>query len=310
LSLDIIQSPEFQALLASLTPPIPPPLLAKIAVGRAKATNQSFNTWEALLSEIVVGDAFGVDRMDYLLRDSLHTGVQYGRFDHHRLLSCLRILPPAPTGEKESGAEPALGVDEGGLHAAESLLFARYFMFTQVYYHPVRLMYDAHLQDFLQASLPEHRFSTDLQQHLAMTDVEVLNAMRAASEDPHAPGHDAANRILTRRHFHLVYDRTPNDLEFALEPGKTIAAALADTFGEERVKSKRASAGSGGVEFPVRVHDGSIVSSTSLSEALRSLPKIVIDQVFVDPPLAKEVRVWLAQNKTAVLRAASVQGVE
>jgi len=182
--LDLIQSAEFQALLADLTPPIPPLLLAKIAVGPAKASTSSFNTWEALLSEIVVGDAFGVDRMDYLLRDSLHAGVQYGRFDHHRLLSCLRILPPPPIRNQESGVEPTLGVDEGGIHAAESLLLARYFMFTQVYFHPVRLMYDAHLQDFLQATLPGGRFSVDLQQHLSMTDLEVLTAMRSASEDP------------------------------------------------------------------------------------------------------------------------------
>jgi uncharacterized protein len=33
----------------------------------------SFTPWEAILAEVIVGDAFGADRMDYLLRDSLHT---------------------------------------------------------------------------------------------------------------------------------------------------------------------------------------------------------------------------------------------
>jgi len=57
-----------------------------------------FNAVDALLSEIIVGDAFGADRMDYLLRDSLHTGVAYGRFDHFRLIDTLCVLP-APAEE-------------------------------------------------------------------------------------------------------------------------------------------------------------------------------------------------------------------
>jgi len=107
-----------------------------------------------------------------------------------------------------------------------------------------------------------------------------------------------------------VYDRTPGDLKVAVEPGKTIATVLARQFSPEQVKSKYISAGSGAVEFPVKVHDGSIVSSTSLSEALRALPRIVVDQVFVDPPIANEVRGWLANNKIAVLQDASAEGAE
>ena len=124
-----------------------------------------FSTWEAILSEIIVGDAFGVDRMDYLLRDSYHAGVMYGRFDHYRLIDTLRILLPPPSkkpvkvsgtgveGEDESNRsdeskEPMLGVEEGGLHSAESLLLARYFIFSQVYCHPVRLIYDIPFKRF------------------------------------------------------------------------------------------------------------------------------------------------------------------
>src|SRR5947207_6827521 len=96
-----------------------------------------FETWEAILSAILIGDAFGVDRIDYLLRDSHHTGVAYGRFDHYRLVDELRILPSF-TGS----TEPALGINEGGIYSAESMALARYFMFSQVYYHPIRLIYD------------------------------------------------------------------------------------------------------------------------------------------------------------------------
>lgn len=311
LSIDIIQSPHFAELLGNLIPPIQPQVLAKLAVGPAKAQGQPFSTWEAILAEVVVGDAFGVDRMDYLLRDSLHAGVQYGKFDHHRLLSTLRILPGAPAGDPEGPAEPALGVEEGGLHAAESLLLARYFMWTQVYLHRVRLMYDAHLQDFLERWLPHGHFSTALDDHLSMTDLEVLAAMRTASKDEQAAGFDAAKRILGRAHFRLAYDRTPNDLELNLEPGSAIASALAQKYDAANVKHKKITAGSGGVEFPVKVDDGSIVSSTSLSAALRTLPRIVIDQVFIDPSLAQVARAWVQENKESVLESsAPVQGDE
>jgi HD superfamily phosphohydrolase len=50
--------------------------------------------------------------------------------------------------------EPALGVEEGGIQSAEALMLARYFMYSQVYFHPVRRIYDIHLKDFLAAWLP------------------------------------------------------------------------------------------------------------------------------------------------------------
>src|SRR5205823_4597455 len=54
------------------------------------------------------------DRMDYLLRDSHHAGVQYGRFDLHRLISTVTAIPGV------EGGPPRLGIEYGGWHAAES----------------------------------------------------------------------------------------------------------------------------------------------------------------------------------------------
>ena len=50
-------------------------------------------------------------------------------------------------------AEPTLGLDIGGIQSAEALLWARYFMYSQVYFHPVRRIYDIHLADFLEEIL-------------------------------------------------------------------------------------------------------------------------------------------------------------
>jgi HD superfamily phosphohydrolase len=67
-----------------------------------------------------------VDKMDYLARDSLHAGVPYGRhFDQERLLSSLCL--------DEAGA--ALAISEKGRTAAELMVFARYVMFSEVYWH-------------------------------------------------------------------------------------------------------------------------------------------------------------------------------
>ena len=114
--------------------------VARLALGNKYRGGPEFDPWERILSEIIVGNAFGADRIDYLLRDSLHAGVSYGRFDHHRLIDTLRILP---------GESPSLGIEEGGLHAAEALVWARYFMYAQVYFHSVRRIYDIHLKEFL-----------------------------------------------------------------------------------------------------------------------------------------------------------------
>jgi len=126
----------------SITPPVRADDVGKLAVGPRKAEklhpHVRFSAWEAILAEVIVGDAFGADRMDYLLRDSLHLGVAYGRFDYERLIGTLRVIPePAREAAEpdEAATDPVLGCELGGLQAAEQLLLARYFMFSQVYHH-------------------------------------------------------------------------------------------------------------------------------------------------------------------------------
>jgi HD superfamily phosphohydrolase len=97
ITVEIIRSDEMRSIWDKMTPPLRAEDITKLAVGQKKLSefekDVSFTTWEAILAEIITGDAFGADRMDYLLRDSHHTGVAYGRFDHYRLIDSLRILP-------------------------------------------------------------------------------------------------------------------------------------------------------------------------------------------------------------------------
>ncbi len=67
-----------------------------------------------------------IDKMDYLPRDSLHAGVPYGRnFDQQRLIGSLCL----------NAAGNGLAITEKGRTAAEMMVFARYVMFSEVYWH-------------------------------------------------------------------------------------------------------------------------------------------------------------------------------
>jgi len=214
---EIIHSNEMIDVLGSFRPKIDPDDVVKLALGPKKVEKLrlglDFTPLDGILAEMIVGDAFGADRMDYLLRDSLHTGAVYGRFDHHRLIDTLRIIPSAPREEGEEGGagDPQLGCERGGLYSAEALVLARYFMFAQVYFHPTRLAYNEHLKDFLKAWLEHDTFPTDCDGHLSFSDSRVLVAIDDATADSAHPGHAHARRIVKRDHFKVAYQRHPED---------------------------------------------------------------------------------------------------
>ncbi len=299
LSRELITSDDMTRLWESMTPPLKSEHIVKLAVGKAKAPDLEYSVWEEVLSEIVVGDAFGVDRIDYLLRDSHHAGVAYGRFDHHRLVNTLRILPGAPRDEQDERRErpPALGVEQGGLHAAEALLLARYFMFSQVYFHPVRRVYDLHLIRFLEDWLPGGKFSVELGEHLAMSDNEVLSSMARAARDAEAPGHDAARRIFRREHYKLLYDRTRDEAARNPEVVSVVAEEVEREFGQGTVISDEPGDTRKPPDFPVLTTGGDVVSSETVSDVLKHMPVISLGYAFIRPDLYERGREWLAQRR-------------
>lgn len=76
----------------------------------------------------LISSQLDVDRMDYLLRDSLYTGVRYGNFDLDWLIHSLRII------EVDGDYELALDRAKGS-RVAEEYILARYYMYQQVYHH-------------------------------------------------------------------------------------------------------------------------------------------------------------------------------
>ena len=305
---------EMNAIFGELTPPIKPELVGKLALGPRKAEKLDlaldFSPWEAILAEIIVGDAFGADRMDYLLRDSLHTGATYGRFDHHRLIDTLRIMPAASRGEgeQEGMAEPTLGCERGGLQSAEALLLARYFMFSQVYYHPTRLAYNEHLKDFLVEWLPEGRFGADPGGHLERDDNDVLRAIKLAAGDQGAPGHVHARRIVHREHFKVAYVRSPEDSSADV---RALAAAAAQRFGPELVRHGASPSRGSVPDFPVLDRDGRSLSALGLSGVFGNLPTSPDEYVLADRSIRRELARWIGDRRDEILaRAIEAQAEE
>jgi HD superfamily phosphohydrolase len=76
----------------------------------------------------LISGSLDLDKIEYLKRDALMCGVPYGEIDVDRLLHSLVVL-------RDSAGNRSIGVMEKGLSALESLLFAKYQMYRNVYWH-------------------------------------------------------------------------------------------------------------------------------------------------------------------------------
>lgn len=317
----IIHSEPMLEIFESLTPPVRADDVGKLAIGPRKVERLhlevSFGPWEAILAEVIVGDSFGADRMDYLLRDSLHAGVQYGHFDHERLINTLRVIPEPAREEgeaNEAGIEPVLGCERGGLHSAEQLLLARYFMFSQVYHHPTRLAYNEHLKDFLKLSLPEGVFPVGVDGHLSRDDADILRAIKEAGIDTENPAHEPARRILSRDHFKKAYERKADGKAGGAENSprgdtsadvQALANAAAEEFGGDRVAYGAPPSSKKPPDFAIREPGGrSSVWASGLSDVFRRLPESPDEYVLADAEIRDDVRQWLESNRERILAEA------
>lgn len=175
-----------------------------------------------LLWRNLVSGQLDADRADYLLRDSHHIGVAYGHYDLDRLTATLTAAIDPET------QSPVLAIEEGGEHAAEALIIARYMMFTQVYFQHTRRAYDHHSVQAIKHLLTEHQNHTDLtdksafppptsknnvEEYLKWDDWRVLGLISEGKAGEHG-------RILLERKHHRSVFQTPEvpsheDLVFA-----------------------------------------------------------------------------------------------
>jgi hypothetical protein len=77
----------------------------------------------------LISGSLDLDKIEYLKRDALMCGVPYGEIDVDRLLHSLTLVTDP------GSRRMTIGVAEKGLSALESLLFAKYQMYRNVYWH-------------------------------------------------------------------------------------------------------------------------------------------------------------------------------
>jgi hypothetical protein len=160
--------------------------ICKLSFGESKI--QFFN-------EIIAG-ALSADIMDYLPRDGLFTGAEYGKIDYHRLISSFEVVSNAH-----------LAINRSALYSFESMLISRYEMFKAVYFHKtvrsaeVMLLHSMRLAD-------EQLNLTDisLDNYLNLTDdstLEKIHSLNKSNEDAVRLVTDYRNRKLLK----CVYEK-------------------------------------------------------------------------------------------------------
>jgi HD superfamily phosphohydrolase len=238
--------------------------VAALIEGSSSAQTSIF--WRDLIS-----GQMDADRMDYLLRDSHHTGVHYGRYDLHRLIGTVTALRPG----EDLGLR--IGIQEGGSHVAEALVLARYFMFTQVYFHKARVAYDIHIREAMKELLPGKRFPmpSDLGEYLAWDDWRVLGLLAEGKGGEHGA------RLSERKHYRRVYRSAEMMDDAERERLELVAEKLGDLVAE-RVPAGRSKNWykTDGSDIPVlEEQSGRSRPLSDFSNAVRYLGKH--DQVFL-----------------------------
>jgi len=95
-----------------------PDLIGKLAIGSLHEPGKAF-------MDQIIRSAVDVDKLDFVVRDTYHTGAEYGYVDIFRLIHMLDVL------------DENLAVDLGALSALESFILARIESFKSIYFHRV-----------------------------------------------------------------------------------------------------------------------------------------------------------------------------
>ncbi len=220
-------------------------------------------TSDSPLAGLISGST-DLDKLEYLRRDALMCGVPYGEIDVDRLMHALVVVDDPVRGR------PAIGLRHKGLSALESLLFAKYQMYRNVYWHhavrAATAMYKRVVEDALREGQVTFRALTGL------TDERLMHTL----DEPGASPLVAALR--ERRLFKRMVEAPAADLDtdalewIATDRGRVRAAeaALADACGlasHEILLDFPAKTQMLGLDLPVLQRDGRVVHLTQAGRA-------------------------------------------
>jgi HD superfamily phosphohydrolase len=180
------------ALVASLVMGVTPP-------GSVNFVENGLD-WTPVLRAIVSGE-LDADRMDYLLRDSFYTGVNYGRYDLEWILQNLSAV--------ERDGKAVLGLSKAAVFAFEDFLLSRYHMFLSVYFHHTSVSFDWMLKRYYEAAPGEFEIPADPEAFLDCDDMALHLTLRRSKNE-------WAQRIAQRRGYKRVAQFTERDEAYDL----------------------------------------------------------------------------------------------
>ncbi|HEX8098521.1 MAG TPA: HD domain-containing protein [Pyrinomonadaceae bacterium] len=259
----------------------------------------------------LVSSQLDVDRMDYLLRDSLMTGAKYGIYDLEWIVNALQI-------DEENDR---IYVAARGVYAVEEYLQARYYMFRQVYFHRTLRSAEAVLRSALRRALellrageevwcaPGTAFEKVLRrepltvaEHLEMDDSDVIFHIKQWQNSPDATLRDLSRRFVGRRLFKAIDLDMPDGeradfLEAARSRVRAAGFAPDYYFIEDHASDvpyySYYTAGGAEPKARIYVEDGyarpRIREISEVSEAVRGLQRFELHRVCFPPEVKDEV---------------------
>lgn len=180
-------------------------------------TGQSPSPLQGLIS-----GSLDLDKIDYLSRDARMCGVPYGAVDVDRLLASLTVIAVAP-------GEYQLGVQEKGISALESLLFAKYQMYRNVYWHHAVRSATCMFKRAVRATVASG----------ALTPAQVAEATddglteRLTSADPTGLARAVAARRLYKRALDLPASDVPDETDPWIRPRPDLLERVEDRLARE-----------------------------------------------------------------------------
>ena len=192
-----------------------------------------------ILHQIISGN-IDADKLDYLRRDSYHTGVAYGNFDLERVLYTLR--------KTVSRQREDLTIHEKGIDVVESFRLALFLMYAQVYYHHTNVVANGMLQRAIRVAIRDRVVDAEklrngkddfLERYLALDDARLLAQVLTRPESTAA---DLVMRLERRDLFKRGYESNVSQEEdyllryqlgtkFTPERAQTIERAVAEECG-------------------------------------------------------------------------------
>ena len=163
-----------------------PGKIAKLAIGRLAPEGKAF-------MDQTIQSAVDVDKLDFIVRDTYHTGAEYGNVDVFRLIHMLDVL------------DENLAIDTGALSALESFILARVESFRSIYFHRVSRAVQIMLASAMEAAKDELglvKFSTP-EEYLALNDYTVWTMLKLSEKS-----RKIMENLERRRLLKCVYDQT------------------------------------------------------------------------------------------------------